>query len=476
MVPLNERQLFLDGHGVAHLDNVTRTMHQPEKKGAVVRTSDQFRASLGSVTWDVEKRVWKAWGSPPDDIPSVVAYWESDDGLHWRTPVVGLVEYRGSKENNLVSIDLGKETGRFAPGNVVYDPNDPDPDRRYKCALPPHGFGVSPDGIHWTGLPIYVKNEDSYTFALDEQEGLFILGMREGGFPDRRVTLSTSTDFEHWTEPALIFRADDRDQEMGRETIERHNQDPTLQSPEFSVPETYNAQVYVMKMFRYESHYIGMPMMFYRSAQVPPDWEGFDSMDLSPHIRQRLSRNGDWTGIHVVQLTCSRDLKKWERLGDRTPFIAPSRLDSGAYDTQTLGAPSQPLIHGDELWFYYMGMKSYAIISEEKTNQGAGCLAVLRRDGFISLDSDDGPGTVLTEPFAVPCGRLSVNVDASHGALHVDALDPDGNVVATSAAITGDRPNTQVRWQDGDVAECTGRHVSLRFTLRKARLYSYWLE
>ena len=116
-----------------------------------------------------------------------------------------------------------------------------------------------------------MKNEDSYTFSLDEQKGLFILGMREGGFNDRRITLSTSTDFEHWTETELVFRADDLDQEMARETIERHNQDPTLQAPEFSVPETYNAQVYVIKIFRYESHYIGMPMIFYRSAQVQPD-------------------------------------------------------------------------------------------------------------------------------------------------------------------------------------------------------------
>ena len=263
---------------------------------------------------------------------------------------------------------------------------------------------------------------------------------------------------------------------MARETIERHNQDPTLQAPEFSVPETYNAQVYMMAMFRYESHYIGLPMMFYRSAEVPPDWEGFESLDLSPEVRQRLSRNGDWTGIHVIQLTCSRDLKSWERLGDRAPFIAPSKLDSGAYDTQTLGTQGRPVVHGDELWFYYTGLKRYAIVSEDKTDYGAVCLAVLRRDGFVSLDSDDGEGTVLTQPFTVPGGRLSVNVDASHGALHVEAVEPDGAVVARSAAVTGDQPNTNVRWEDGDISEWTGRQLSLRFTLRKARLYSYWLE
>ena len=382
----HERQLFLDGHGVAGIDNLTGTMHQPEKKGAVIRNFDQHGIAVQTVIRDPDSRIWKAWCSPPVDAPSAAAYWESDDGLHWRKPIVGRVEYRGSKENNLVDIDLGKDTGNFRPGAVVYDPNDPDPDRRYKCALPPHGFGVSPDGVDWTGIPIYVRNEDSWTFALDERDGLFILLMREGGSEDRRVILSTSTNFEHWTEPELVFRADDLDQEVGRETVERHLQDPTLQSPEFSIPATYNAQAYWMRMFRYESLYVALPMLYYRSGQVPGDWEGFQSLDLSPRVRRRIAR-GDWTGVHVIQLACSRDLKSWDRLGDRAPFIGPSTLGGGAYDTLGTYLLPEPVVHGNELWFYYTGSKSYAIISEDKLDQTGVCLAVLRRDGFMSLDA-----------------------------------------------------------------------------------------
>ena len=156
--------------------------------------------------------------------------------------------------------------------------------------------------------------------------------------------------------------------------------------------------------------------------------------------------------------------------------MSPSRLDSGAYDTLTVSAPSQPSVHGDELWFYYLGQKSYAIISEELRDQGAGCLAVLRRDGFMSLDADNGWGTVTTEPFAAMGARLSVNVDAARGVLHAEVLREDGHVVATSVAITGDHPNTPVRWERGDLAGLTGGTISLRFTLRDARLYSYWIE
>ena len=73
-----------------------------------------------------------------------------------------------------------------------------------------------------------MKNEDSYSFSYDPRDRLFILASREGGGNDRRVTLSPSRDFEHWTEPELIFRADERDQAMARAEIARSYADPTL--------------------------------------------------------------------------------------------------------------------------------------------------------------------------------------------------------------------------------------------------------
>lgn len=36
-VPAGQRQLFLDDVGIAKIENLKRTMHQPDKKGAVIR-------------------------------------------------------------------------------------------------------------------------------------------------------------------------------------------------------------------------------------------------------------------------------------------------------------------------------------------------------------------------------------------------------------------------------------------------------
>ena len=157
--------------------------------------------------------------------------------------------------------------------------------------------------------------------------------------------------------------------------------------------------------------------------------------------------------------------------------------------TQLIG-PSSAVLRGDELWFYYTGLKyraSWEYIGPYPDGEtvplpgldrdaGAICLAVLRRDGFVSLNAGGDGGTVVTAPFRMSGRALHVNVEAPEGELRVDILDRDGSVVAVSAAIVGDAPRAQVKWQSGDVAGLSGHTVSLRFTLRNADLYSYWLE
>ena len=60
------------------------------------------------------------------------------------------------------------------------------------------------------------------------------------------------------------------------------------------------------------------------------------------------------------------------------------------------------------------------------------CLAVLRRDGFISLDAGEQEGTIQTEPFKLSGTKLHVNVDAPKGELRVELLNGDGNDRGTS--------------------------------------------
>ena len=61
-VPLGERQLFLDDHGIASIEHLERTMHQPTKKGAVIRPDPAKGGSFqirSAPLWDPKEELLK---------------------------------------------------------------------------------------------------------------------------------------------------------------------------------------------------------------------------------------------------------------------------------------------------------------------------------------------------------------------------------------------------------------------------------
>ena len=69
-----------------------------------------------------------------------MCYAESGDGINWIKPELGLVEFNGSRRNNICSI-TGSPTALTKINDflsVLYEPDDPDPARRYKAAYIAH--------------------------------------------------------------------------------------------------------------------------------------------------------------------------------------------------------------------------------------------------------------------------------------------------------------------------------------------------
>jgi len=223
-------------------------------------------------------------------------------------------------------------------------------------------------------------------------------------------------------------------------------------------------------VFRYEGLYVGLPELFYSTGAV----DNYPNTD----------------GFKLVELACSRDLREWTRVGDRQPFLGPSSVGAGAYDLTQFSPPSRPVVRGDELWFYYNGMKyrsCWEYIGEYPDGHmepfdgidpdwGAICLAVLRRDGFVSLTADGNGGTLLTESFEFQGSDISVNVDATGGELGVDMIREDGDAVAAAEPLSGDHTSIELSWSGGNPAAYGGESVRLRFELRDASLYSYWVH
>lgn len=461
LVP-GERQLFLDDQCIAEMTDLRRTMHQPEKRGAVIVPDRPWEISLQTrcaPAWDPDEKVFKIWLLTSTNIPDVAGttYAESKDGVHWTKPALRQYEVEGSLENNFVALD--PETGwpENAIENVVYDPDDPDPDRRYKGFLGCYDRQpiVSPDGIHWTRLDVpAIPSQDESNLSYDRRTHTFIATLKQSGPFGRSHGLSMSRDFLNWTTPELVFHADEEDQERARQNIEARLASPELAQPVHVDPESYKADIYNTPIFRYEGLYLALPAVFHTTSATP------DSND----------------GFQLIQLACSRDLRTWKRLGDRQPFIGPSPKGKDAFDTMQLLPPSSPVVHGEELWFYYTGIRIRCRPENAKPPWGAVCLAVLRRDGFISLDAGDEPGVLTTKPFTANGADLYVNIYAPGGFLGVEALNDLGTVVAESERITGDFIQQLVTWRTGDLAYYAGQPIALRFTLRNASLYSFWFQ
>ena len=470
---MGRRFLFLDDDDFFELIGLTKTMHQPVKhpdNPVVERTGEWERVLItlyGSVILD--EGLYRMWyfchcgrldaqvriGDRPHG-PEVTGYAESDDGVHWRKPTLGLVAFEGSTENNIVPLGIKNVEGPV----IIRDVRDPDPKRRYKAFWNDHISGLpgmhsddglllgrdeedgmfvafSADGIQWdhfAGNPVLETYSDcSHQMVFDEGLGKYVAYGRMGSGA-RKVSRTESDDFINWSKPELVLETDDAD--------------------------GYGAQFYSMSVFIYEGMYVGFPWLF-------------------PQRFRDTRSHGNDDRIYA-QLACSRDGIKWRRLGNRQPFIPngpPEAFDGGIIYTGT-----QPVILDDRILIYY-GAQMWPHRKpgrEDHQPRGIG-LATLRRDGFISVDAGDDEGELVTNPFEVtPDMTMHVNVDAPDGQVHakladVKSCEPIAEA-APSTTVSGDHLDAELTWPAETLQTLAGKTVRARICLRRAQLYSYWFS
>ncbi len=146
---------------------------------------------------------WPGWG------PGRVCYAVSKDGIHWEKRKLGLVEYNGNTQNNLVDLDASL----IRASVVLYDPEDPDPARRFKMAYESDKVGdrisvaYSSDGFRWKQSPNNPVGTELELAGLTKFNGCYYInGQLHLGFHanqdlrTRRMHTLVSYDFEHWSE------------------------------------------------------------------------------------------------------------------------------------------------------------------------------------------------------------------------------------------------------------------------------------
>lgn len=226
-----------------------RLVAQPaERRGPVIQSERPWETTgiaVSSLIREGERYRW--WGSCSGEQGGGTCYFESQDGVTWDRPELGLVDVEGQK-TNLIPYDIG---------TVFSDPSAP-PEERYKAVTlanmsyeeleafkqrRPDGWeprakredvghvyfirgAVSPDGIHWTVLPepLVVEHSDTQIVAYyDERLRQYVIYTRnwmvgpqseraqEGWGRDwwsvgrRSIGRTESDDFRHFPLSQLIL-------------------------------------------------------------------------------------------------------------------------------------------------------------------------------------------------------------------------------------------------------------------------------
>ncbi|MBC8876509.1 MAG: hypothetical protein H8E44_44340 [Planctomycetes bacterium] len=480
----SRRELFVDDYLVGSLDGAKRVLHHPTPQ-EIVLTHDAPWEGSGSGyhsvfrDGDLYRMYYKAWhldvsGGKLNSgaHPLYCCYAESDDGIHWRKPELGLHEFRGSKANN-IAMASGKIGGVNAdPGHpAVFKDDNPDcpADAQYKAIIRsrgPRGLLAfkSPDGIHWSPMsdaPVITDGAfDSQNLAFWDPVRreyraywrIFTAGVttekvwRPTGH--RAIRTATSKDFLNWGPHADLTYEDSPSEHLYTNQTKAYYRAPHI--------------------------FIGFPTRY-----IERGWS--DSMRALPELEHRelRAKAGLRYGTALTEglLMSSRDGVHFQRWNEA--FLRPGIEREGTWhyghqyiawhvvETHSAidGAPNE--------------LSLYACESYWTGNSSAVRRYTLRLDGFVSVSAPFAGGHLVTKPLTFTGKKLTLNFSTSAaGSIRVELQKPDGQPIpgfslADCQEVFGDELERTVTWKSGsDLAELVSQPVRLRFVLRDADLYS----
>ncbi len=435
------RFLVLDSRIIETAENAKLTLGKTVKsKHNPLMAEDKpwekrFDNLYANVIYDEQDKLYKCWYSPfivdnsatgmtleqrrekryrpPRGRDMAICYAVSKDGIKWEKPELGLVEFEGSKQNNIVW------RGPHGAG-VFKDLRDRDPARRYKAIFKGRtiSVGFSADGIHWgkaIPCPEVDVAGDTHNNALWAPTlGKYVGITRTWGKQGRQVSRTESDDFLKWTPAKLVLEGVDRDH-----------------------------QTYAMPTFFHGGVYLGLVALFHpKSDRV-------------------------W-----AELAWSPDTVKWHRVCADTPLIANAEKEMD-YDWGCVYAGAYPIFLENEIRIYYGGSDWH----HGNWRNAFLCMATLRPDGFAGYEPTEGnkPARITTTAIVCTAGKLRLSADVSeNGAVKVTILDKDNEALAESEPIVQTVTDAAVRWKEGfSLGTLMNNGIRLQFELENSKLYSF---
>ncbi|PYV18053.1 MAG: hypothetical protein DMG07_04715 [Acidobacteria bacterium] len=482
----DRKQLFIDRRFIESTDNVTLRVNPPVKAGIVLDNEHPWEAGWvggGSVVDDGGTyRMWYRTMEEGRDGKlgaTRTGYATSTDGLHWTKPSLGLVEFQGSRANNLID----------APsGSVFLDPKAP-PEQRFKMVVHAHqddltraGLYIrySADGLHWT-----LHDVRLFPFACDTDNQAFY---------DERIGKYVAY-FRVWDPWRKVGRIETGDilRPWPMKPIERPNylwgkRRPPTPSTEVETVFSYDdadpavTDIYTPGVHRYpwaDDAYFMFPSI-YRHFPEPAGGDspaGYGTHAVTSPDSQGHYRND---GVLDIQLAAGRDGVHWDRY-DRRSYIELG-VD-GMADSRSMYILIGWIRRGGEIYQYYAGYDHFhGEYAGFKRLRGMGAIVrtVQRLDGFVSADADYRGGSLTTPLVEFAGSRLELNAQtAATGDVRVELADARGVALPGFAAadcdpLLGNHLARTVTWRGrADLGALAGKPVRLVFRLRNAKLYAF---
>jgi hypothetical protein len=359
----------------------------------------------------------------------VTCYAESTDGIHFTRPNLGLVDFQGSKENNIIY--RGIEAHNFAPfrdGNPAAKPEE-----RYKALAGIqsrlYAF-VSPDGIRWKKLqaePVMTKGDfDSLNLSFwDERTQNYRCFSRYGDGGVRSVQSCTSPDFIHWIDPTPNHYP----KGAPKEHFYTNGTRPCPGAPHI---------------------YVSFPKRF-----VPERKKFADYKEM---------------GVSDAIFLSSRDGVNWDRTFLEA-WVRPGH-DNRNW-TQRSNMPAWGIVQLDPSEFSLYITEHYEWPDHRLRR------ITLRRHGFASVHAGASGGEFTTRPVIFTGKNLILNYATSAaGGIQVEVQDQQGKPIGGRTLVEmpvlfGDELDAVVRWNSGsDLSSLIGKPVCFRFVLKDADIFA----
>jgi hypothetical protein len=449
-----ERILFLDETHIVEKSGVERRLHAPQRTGTVFALDAPWEggesgyAAVMTAEDGSYRLIYRGGGESTTREVTCIA--TSPDGVTWTRPSLGLVEFEGSRDNNIIWTANRRSYGESHNffGFLDTRPGVPEserwkglglgwreegPDERFRALVP----FTSPDGLQWTLVttqPVIWQGRgfDSQNVAFwDPSRERYLCFSRSGLEGYRHIQVCESADFQTWTEPQQVIF------------------DPIAHT------QFYTNAITLLPTLHEDDKapwYVGMPMRFV------------------PERKQVQGRVTDGTSDAV--LIASRDGLHFT-WSPREAWIRPGLNADNWGNAHGNMTPLHGILQtGDDQWSVYW-IEDYGS-DAPRIQHGT-----MRPEGFVSLHAGEATGTSRLGPLRAAGQKLLLNASTSAaGTIRVAVLNGEGQPLEGYSLeecepIWGDGLFLPVRWSGGSTSvESTAVEVYLELEMKEADLFA----